>query len=375
MLIGRDAFANTFKSASFNSLCPYNGMYFDGLLITQAALDQYLSNYNLAELSGLCHPWNTVSKEYIDSLNYGKDFSFYEGIDSTYANRRFSWSIKNKTIYNAHISSLPTGTKSITIAQDDTDHTAREMYVDLSSDVTIAATSLFATGAAVDWYLNGELSTFKDEFFKAGTHFVWHFMEYQPNHFMVEKVGGVEADLSAKADLSAIPTKTSQLSNDSDYITLAQVPTPSYIEDATGNRINANLSCIYIDDTAWEVTDPSSNKHILEYVGFIQSYHTWECVEPENIKLVLTYANDWELQVYTWQEVGPGGDYDWVLDINGSYDGDSDITTIPYFVNAQTTYNYSAQRPVTKHLTLATKEYVDSRLSALEARIAALEGN
>lgn len=172
-----------------------------------------------------------------------------------------------------------------------------------------------------------------------------------------------------------LPTKTSDLTNDSGFITLAQVPTPSYIEDATGNRISANLSCIYIDDAAWEVTDPSSNKHILEYVGFIQSYHTWECVEPENIKLVLTYANDWELQVYTWQEIGPGGDHDWVLDINGSYNGDSDITTIPYFVNAQTTYNYSAQRPVTKHLHLATKEYVDSLFAQLNARISALENN
>ena len=163
---------------------------------------------------------------------------------------------------------------------------------------------------------------------------------------------------------SALPTKVSELENDSGFITLAQVPTPSYIEDATGNRINANLSCTYIDN-AWEVTDPSSNKHILEYVGFIQSYHTWECVEPENIKLVLTYANDWALQVYTWQEVGAGGDHDWVLDISGAYNGASDITTIPYFVNAQTTYNYSAQRPVTKHLTLATKDELPTKTSDL----------
>lgn len=182
--------------------------------------------------------------------------------------------------------------------------------------------------------------------------------------------GLAEDKIYTNAFENQLPTKTSELSNDSGFITEA-----SYIEDANGNRINANLSCIYIDDTAWEMTDPSSNKYVLEYVGFIQSYHTWECIVPENIKLVLTYANDWELQVYTWQEVGPGDDHDWVLDINGSYDGDSDITTIPYFVNRGTTYNYSAQRPVTKHMTLATKEYVDSRLSALEARIAALEGN
>jgi len=163
---------------------------------------------------------------------------------------------------------------------------------------------------------------------------------------------------------SALPTKVSELENDSGFITLAQVPTPSYIEDATGNRINANLSCTYIDN-AWEVTDPSSNKYVLEYVGFIQSYHTWECVEPENIKLVLTYANEWSLKVYTWQEIGPGGDNDWVLDITGSYNGDSDITTIPYFVNATTTYNYSAQRPVTKYLTLATKDELPTKTSDL----------
>ena len=80
----------------------------------------------------------------------------------------------------------------------------------------------------------------------------------------------------------------------------------------------------------------------------------------------MTYANDWALKVYTWQEIGPGGDHDWVLDINGSYNGDSDITTIPYFVNATTTYNYSAQRPVTKHLTLATKDELPTKVSELD---------
>lgn len=162
---------------------------------------------------------------------------------------------------------------------------------------------------------------------------------------------------------NALPTKVSELENDSGFITLAQVPTPSCIEDATGNRINADLSCTYIDN-AWEVTDPSSNKYVLEYVGFIQSHHTWECVVPENIKLVLTYANDWELYVYTWQEVEPEV-YDWVRVVLGVYNGDSDITTIPYFVNAQTTYNYSAQRPVTKHLTLATKDELPTKTSDL----------
>lgn len=246
----------------------------------------------------------------------------------------------------------------------------REMYFILILGEGVTRPMTWYAPTVVDKFQGGSAEAIAPE---SGKTNIYHIFEYQEGHFAVEKLGWTENQLTTLS--SAIPSTTSQLTNDSGFITLAQVPTPSYIEDATGNKISANLSCIYIDDTAWEVTDPSSNKHILEYVGFIQSYHTWECVEPENIKLVLTYANDWLLRVYTWQEIGPGGDHDWVLDITGSYDGDSDITTIPYFVNAQTTYNYSAQRPVTKHMTLATKEYVDSRLSALEARIAALENN
>ena len=49
----------------------------------------------------------------------------------------------------------------------------------------------------------------------------------------------------------------------------------------------------------------------------------------------------------------------------GVYNGDSDITTIPYFVNGTTTYNYSAQRPITKHLTLATKDEIPTKTSDL----------
>lgn len=41
----------------------------------------------------------------------------------------------------------------------------------------------------------------------------------------------------------SIPTKTSDLTNDSGFITVNEVPTPSYIEDSNGNKIEADLDC------------------------------------------------------------------------------------------------------------------------------------
>lgn len=52
----------------------------------------------------------------------------------------------------------------------------------------------------------------------------------------------VAGEISSKADLSSIPTKTSELVNDSGFVTASQVPTPSSIEDADENRINADRS-------------------------------------------------------------------------------------------------------------------------------------
>lgn len=47
---------------------------------------------------------------------------------------------------------------------------------------------------------------------------------------------------SVVANKSDLPTKTSELSNDSGFITSADVPTPSYIEDANRNKIEADLN-------------------------------------------------------------------------------------------------------------------------------------
>lgn len=364
--IGVDAFANTFKSAAFKSMCPYQGIYFDGCTYTQALLNTYTSSY-VPEVSGFCHPWNTVSKEYIDTLNYGKDFSFYEGIDSTFANRVWIWQLKNKTVYNAYLSELPSSARSkrVYIAQDDVDHAAREMYVDLSSDVTIAATSLFATGAAVDWYLNGELSTFKDEFFKAGTHFVWHFMEYQPNHFMVEKVGGVEADLSAKADLSAVPTKMSQLTNDSGFITAAQVPTPDKIEDLSAHVIYANRTVQYIEEVAnW--TDEYYQDNPLNW----DAENNWwiSYVSPSYyMKLQYNNAGTWTLEI----NENIGGE--WVVD-SASVQDTQDATILYFSISGGAHTLRKGVQQIQTTGELALKSYVDGIVGDINTVLDAING-
>lgn len=366
MLIGADAFANTFKSTNFGSLCPYHGMYFDGLLASQETLDYNLSTYGLAELSGLCHPWNTVSKEYIDMQNYGKDFSFYEGINSTFANRIWIWQLKNKTVYNAYLSAVPSAarTKRVYIAQDDADHTAREIYVDLSSDVTIAATSLFQTGAAVDWYLNGELSTFTDEFFKAGTHFVWHFMEYQPNHFMVEKVGGVEADLSAKADLSAVPTKMSQLTNDSGFITAAQVPTPDKIEDLSANVIYANRNVQYIEEIAnW--TDEYWPDYPLNWDA---ENNCWRADPSPSFYMTLKYnSGTWTLEF----NENIGGE--WVVD-SASVQDTQEATVLYFSISGGAHTLRKGVQQIQTTGELALKSYVDGIVGDINTVLDAING-
>ena len=50
--------------------------------------------------------------------------------------------------------------------------------------------------------------------------------------------------------VSDIPTKTSELTNDSGFITSAQVPTPDKIEDLSSNIIYANRTAQYIEEVA-----------------------------------------------------------------------------------------------------------------------------
>lgn len=70
------------------------------------------------------------------------------------------------------------------------------------------------------------------------------------------------SDLSGTlATLDEIPTKTSDLTNDSGFITTSEVPTPSYIEDANENKISADRTVQYMGDGTpyWTVTYNGEN--------------------------------------------------------------------------------------------------------------------
>ena len=64
---------------------------------------------------------------------------------------------------------------------------------------------------------------------------------------------------------SQLPTKISELSNDSGFITLADIPIPSYIEDVDGNKIEADLDCAVKDLTLpWTLAD-GADTYTLNY--------------------------------------------------------------------------------------------------------------
>ena len=99
---------------------------------------------------------------------------------------------------------------------------------------------------------------------------------------------------------NALPTKTSDLVNDSGFITLAQVPTPSYIEDANGRKIEADLDCIAQDLTLpWTLVD-GQDTYTLNYD---EQTSKWRYEEAETKKIELSYGAQysiWELDFYLW---------------------------------------------------------------------------
>ena len=65
---------------------------------------------------------------------------------------------------------------------------------------------------------------------------------------------GIIEELANKSEL---PTKTSDLTNDSGFITSADVPVPSYIEDTDGNKIEADRTVEIVEqgEPHWTLTD------------------------------------------------------------------------------------------------------------------------
>lgn len=179
-----------------------------------------------------------------------------------------------------------------------------------------------------------------------------------------------EADLSAKADLSAIPTKTSELSNDSGFITEA-----TYIEDANENMINADRSVSYIGDgtSYWQMVSKFQTipKTInLEGTKTDSSYIPTGDLQDGDVKVHLTYDIDkWQIEIEVWD----AGLLEWGVS-QFFYDTQSSESATE--LNFGTSYIgscvWTTPRVVIND-NLVTESSLSSIIARLEARIAALE--
>ena len=125
----------------------------------------------------------------------------------------------------------------------------------------------------------------------------------------------VDSAISSKADLSAIPTKTSQLTNDSGFITLAQVPTPSFIEDTNENKINADrtVEIAQQSDSHWTITD-GTNTYTLTGSKTNASWNDdsskYSILLTDGLWVLSYHIKIGSLWVVSWQERVEGSEAD-----------------------------------------------------------------
>lgn len=124
------------------------------------------------------------------------------------------------------------------------------------------------------------------------------------------------------AKRSEVPTKTSDLTNDSGYITSADIPTPSFIQDASGKRIEADLDCTVKDLTLpWTLAD-GQDTYTLNYD---EQSGKWLYEETETKKIELIYTADnslWELYFYLWNNG------EWQYDTGSTTTQEEDATSL-----------------------------------------------
>ena len=146
-----------------------------------------------------------------------------------------------------------------------------------------------------------------------------------------------------------IPTKTSDLTNDSGFITSSQIPTPSYIEDTNGRKIEADLDCITQDLTLpWTLVD-GQDTYTLNYD---EQTSNWRYEEAETKKIELSYGTEysiWELDFYLWNNG------EWRFDTGSTTMQDENTTSL-------TILEWTLTRNILKNNKLATQEYVDAQI-------------
>ena len=166
------------------------------------------------------------------------------------------------------------------------------------------------------------------------------------------KVSDLEND-AGYITANALPTKVSELQNDTGFITLAQVPTPSYIEDANGNKIEADLDCTLKDLTLpWTLVD-GADTYTLNYD---EQSGKWLYVESETKKIELSYTtldSMWELSFYVWN--------------NGEWQYNNGSTTIQEEdATSLSIYDWTLTRNIMKSDKLAKESDIPTKTSDLD---------
>lgn len=167
------------------------------------------------------------------------------------------------------------------------------------------------------------------------------------------------------ANLTDLPTKTSDLTNDSGFITAAQVPTPDKIEDLSANVIYANRNVQYIEEVAnWTDVDYPDNP-----LNWDADNNWWIAnVSPSfYMKLQYNNAGSWTL------EIGENIGGEWFIDSDFVYDT-QEATQLTFSVSGAAYVLTKGVQQIQTTGELALKSYVDGIVGDINSVLDAING-
>lgn len=183
----------------------------------------------------------------------------------------------------------------------------------------------------------------------SGTYYIWQNSQAWPIGDDSGVIGELSAKVDEKADLSSVHS--------------------DYIEDASGYKIEASLSCRVKDFTLpWSLTG-NSHSYSLQYDS---NSRKWTYVETDAQKIELSYEtiNDsdivlWELDFYVWD----GMMSEWHFDAGYTTTADEEVTEL--YLNNEF---WHATRSIIGTDKLATESYVDSHIGNINAVLDVING-
>ena len=138
----------------------------------------------------------------------------------------------------------------------------------------------------------------------------------------------VDSQVSSKAEISSVPTKTSDLSNDAGFITSADIHN-DYIEDINGSSISADRSFVTVTQLSgiWQLQYGATTNTLRGQSKTSMSYYPSEPEIGDNgfhLTWGVNSTEYWTLEVYTY-------DGDWShVEQHNSEDATSDATELVF---------------------------------------------